>query len=166
MEKSELVETRLADMTPEQRTALFTRMDRVGRAVGIHFKAGGKIGSTQNAHRLVHLAASEPDSQSITNDLVENIFAAYHEMERDISDPDVLINLAANVGIDRAKVQQWLSTDLAADTVDEEARKNKEVLKSGVPVYIVQGEDRVDGSGDISEFLEIFAKVKEGQTQG
>lgn len=150
-------------MTPEQRTALFNRMNQIGRSMGILFKAGGKIGSTKDAHRVIYycqMSESEKGADTATtNALVEKIFEAYHEREMDISDPDVLKELAADAGVSEDEVNRWLDASPAA--VDEEARRNKEEVKSGVPVYIVQDEHRIDSSGDIAELLEIFSKVKE-----
>lgn len=136
-------------------------MNQTGRSVGIYFKAGGKIGSTRDAHRLVYCSqmAERGTDTRATNALVEKIFEAYHEREMDISDRDVLKELAVDAGLNKREVDEWLDATPAA--VDEEARKNKEVLKSGVPVYIVQGEHRIDGSGDIAGYLEIFSRVKE-----
>jgi predicted DsbA family dithiol-disulfide isomerase len=78
--KSDLIDERMGDMTPEQRATLFNRMNQIGRAVGIIFKPGGLIGSTRDAHRLVHL--SQTKSPEIQNALVNNILQAYHEMEK------------------------------------------------------------------------------------
>lgn len=151
-------------MTPEQRTALFNRMNQIGRSVGIHFKGGGKIGSTRNAHRLVHLiqakspqpASSGDDTMSIA---VEKLFEAYHELEMDISDQAVLKKLSVDAGLNPEE-EEWLANDIAMHTVNQEAKKNKDVLKSGVPVYIIQGNYSFDGSTDPSEFLEAFSKVR------
>ncbi|EAW09123.1 DsbA family oxidoreductase [Aspergillus clavatus NRRL 1] len=161
--KSDLVDERLKDMTPEQRTALFNRMNQIGRAVGIYFKAGGMIGSTRDAHRLVHLSRTKP--ADVQNCLVENILRAYHEMEMDISSKDVLLELALSAGLDKAEVTEWLESDLAGDIVDEASQRNRQPGNTGVPRYIIQGVHCVDGAEDPSEFIEVFAKVKEGENQ-
>lgn len=163
VDKSELIDVRLRDMAPEQHIALFNRMDQIGRSMGILFKAGGKIGSTRDAHRVVYYCQMneiEKDADAVTtNALVEKIFETYHEREMDISDPDVLRDLAVDAGVSREEMDGWL--DASPAVVDEEARKNKDEVKSGVPVFIIQGEHRIDGPGDISEFLEIFSKARE-----
>jgi predicted DsbA family dithiol-disulfide isomerase len=45
----------------------------------------------------------------------------------------------------------------------DEALKNREILDSGVPMFIIQGVHRIDGAQDPSEFIEIFSKVKEDE---
>ncbi|RJE19120.1 DSBA-like thioredoxin domain protein, partial [Aspergillus sclerotialis] len=160
VDKADLIDVWLSGMTPEQRTAMFNRITQIGRSVGITFKDGGKIGNTLDAHRLVHITqAKSPDIQ---NALVESIFEAYHELERDISERAVLRDLAVNAGIDATEVDECLESSLAADVVDEEARRNKETVNSGVPSFVIQGVHRVDGAEDPFEFIEIFAKVREG----
>ena len=48
-------------------------------------------------------------------------FAAYHERGMDISDPDALREIAADVGVSGDKVDGWLGANPAV--VDEEAPK-------------------------------------------
>ena len=93
--------------------------------MGFLFKTGEKIGSTEYAHRVVHccqMAESEKGADAATtNALVEKIFEAYHEREMDISDPDVLRELAADARVSGDEVNGWL--DASPAVVDEEAPK-------------------------------------------
>lgn len=163
VDKHEITDARLGSMTPEQRTKLFQRMNQIGRAVGINFQGGGKIGDTRQAHRLVRLSRTK--SPEIQNALVDGIFAAYHELEKDISSKDVLREIAIGSGLDGAVVDEWLHSDLEAEDVDEEAQRNRDTLAgSGVPAYIIQGSHRINGAEDAQDFMEIFIKVKEGDS--
>lgn len=150
-------------MSPEQRTALFKRMNQIGLSVGIAFKSGGKIGSTRDAHRLIHLSQSK--SPDIQNALVEKLFEAYHELEKDISCHDVLREIAVDAGLDASEVDGCLSSSSSSEghSVDDEARNNKETVGS-VPVFFIQGVHRIDGAQDITDFMEVFVKVREGET--
>ncbi|KAI8956054.1 DSBA-like thioredoxin domain-containing protein [Xylaria longipes] len=163
VEKSELAKVKLADWSEEKKAAAMKRVEQAGRAVGIHFKHGGKIGPhTRDAHRLVYLSRSK--SPEITNALVERIFEAYHELEKDISSLDVLSEIALEAGMDKVEVDGWLSSNAAADHVDEEAKAFREkVTGSGVPSYFIQGLYRLDGAQDADDFMEAFVKVKEGK---
>lgn len=62
---------------------------------------------------------------------MKSIFGAYHKLEKDISSAYMLKKLAVDAGIDAAEVEEWLGLDVAADIVDEEARLNKKMMKSG-----------------------------------
>ena len=143
---------------------MMRRLAQVGHAVGIDFKFGGRHGSTRDAHRLTLLSqtTTTASSHEIQDRLVEKLFEAYHELEKDISSPDVLREIAVDAGLDGSEVREWLGSDnRGGDTVDAEARRNREAGVSGVPMFVIQGEHRVDGARDVEEFLELFIKVKE-----
>ncbi|KAL4893995.1 putative thioredoxin [Aspergillus ambiguus] len=159
--KTDLVDERLKDKTPEQRAALIKRMDKIGQSVAINFKGGGMIGpDTRDAHRLVYLSREDPNITSETHgELVENILEAYHEREMDISQREVLKETAVAAGIEPIVVERWLAEDVG-NAVDEEARRNKEMKgNTGVPRFLIQGMYQWDGD-DLYEFIEIMGKVK------
>lgn len=60
----------------------------------------------------------------------ERVFEVYHVLERDISDRGVLREVAGveGVGLTTAEVNGCLDNSDSAAMVDEEARRNKEVL--------------------------------------
>ncbi|KAI0548819.1 DSBA-like thioredoxin domain-containing protein [Xylaria curta] len=163
VEKSELAKVKLANWSEEKKAAAMKRVEQAGRAVGIHFKHGGSIGPhTRDAHRLVHLSRSKPPE--IANALVEKIFHAYHELEKDISSLDVLREIALEAGLEKAEVDGWLSSNAAADSVDEEAKEFREkVTGSGVPSYFVQSLHHLEGAQDAADFMGAFVRVKEGK---
>ncbi|KAI0489714.1 DSBA-like thioredoxin domain-containing protein [Xylaria cf. heliscus] len=163
VEKSELAKVKLADWSEEKKAAATKRVEQAGRAVGIHFKHGGMIGPhTRDAHRLVYLSRGK--SPEITSALVEKIFTAYHELEKDISSLDVLREIALEAGMDKAEVDEWASSNAAVDSVDEEAKVFREkVAGSGVPSYFIQDRYRLEGAQDSDDFMEAFVKVKELQ---
>ncbi|KAH7134200.1 thioredoxin-like protein [Dactylonectria macrodidyma] len=164
VDKSEVADTRLSDMTAKQRAKLYRRMDQIGRGVGINFQSGGRIGDTRQAHRLVHLGRTK--GPEIQNALVDGIFAAYHELEKDITSKDVLREIAIGAGLESTEVDEWLSSDLDAGIIDDEAQRNKEMLAGvGVPSYIIQGSHRINGAEDAQDFMEVFIKVKETDSQ-
>lgn len=166
VDKAELAETKLSDMTPERRAALTQRMERTGRAVGISFKWGGKIGpNTRDAHRLVRLSRAK--SPEIQDALIEQLFQAYHELEKDISEKDVLRDIAIGVGLDAAEVNHLFDSDEGAEELDEEERSTRELAAgSGVPTFIVQKIHRLGGAQDPSDFYEAFVQVKEAEAAG
>ena len=162
VDEAELREKKLSGFTPEQVAAMTKRVNQIALSVGINFKSGGKVGSTRDAHRVIHL--SQTKSPDIQNALVEKLFEAYHELKQDISSRDVLSEIAIDAGLDEAEVDEWLSSGLAGDVVDDEAFKNRKMVTLGVPRFIIQGVHLVDGAQDPQEFLEAFMKVKEGKS--
>jgi predicted DsbA family dithiol-disulfide isomerase len=159
MDKSEVADIKLKGMSAEKRAALTQRMNQLGLSVGIGFKSGGKIGSTRCAHVLIHL--SQTRSPEIQDTVVEKLFEAYHELEKDISSLEILGEIAISAGLDGSEVEDLLRSNAGETQVDEEARKNREIATSGVPLFIIQGEHQINGAQDPSEFMEAFIKAKE-----
>ena len=147
-------------MNADRVEAMSRRLTRDASSVGINIRYGGKIGSTRDAHRLIHLGQSK--SSEVQNALVEKLFEAYHELEKDISSRDTLRDIAVDAGLDGVEVGKWLDSDLAGDIVDAEALSSRKMGVSGVPLFVIQGMHRLDGAQDPQDFLEMFIKVKEG----
>ncbi|KAF9875008.1 DSBA-like thioredoxin domain-containing protein [Colletotrichum karsti] len=165
VDKSELAKTRLTDMSPERQAALTKRMEQIGRSVGIAFRWGGQIGpDTRDAHRLVRLTRSK--APEIQDALIEKLFGAYQELEKDISNKDILRQIAIDVGLDDADVEQLLASSSGLDEVDEEEKKTRDLAAgSGVPTFIIQGIHKLDEAQDSSDFYEVFMKVKEVENE-
>ena len=146
-------------MSAERVAAMTQHVTQMGHSVGINFNPRGKIGSTRDAHRLIHLTQTTK-SPDVQNALVEKLFEAFHELEKDISSKEVLREIAVDAGIGGPEVEELLDSDLGGDVVDAEARAGRRE-GSGVPRFVIQGVHRVSGAQDSQEFLEIFVKVKE-----
>ncbi|KAF4469450.1 DSBA-like thioredoxin domain [Fusarium albosuccineum] len=159
VDKQKVADQRLDDMSAEQREKLYKRMNQIGRSAGINFKGGGKIGDTQLAHKLARLGSTlEPRTE---NFIIEGIFQAHHELEKDITDKQVLLEISVNAGVSAEAVDEYLDSDEEAEHVDQEAKENKEYLPgSGVPTFEIQGE-RLDGQPDAEDFMAAFIKARE-----
>ena len=169
VDKSEVTKVKLAGLTAAQLATAKQRMDQTGRACGISFKWGGRIGSTRDAQSLIMLAQQQQQQKqkpiAVQNALVDGLFEAYHEQERDICSRDVLREVALAAGLEADEVDEWLDSDAGGKEFDEEAARNKETVGAGVPMFIIQRVHRVDGAQDPLDFLEIFAQIKEQEQQ-
>lgn len=160
--------------------AMFARMTAVGEGEGISFSFGGNTGSTRDSHRLLWFAGrqeAEEASRKPTMDeniavvgglqtrVVEQLFRAYFEEEKNITDLKVLVEAAVAAGMDRDVVKKMLDEDIGAEEVDLEAKTAARRLVSGVPYISVQGKYHVEGADEPEAFLEIFDKVKAGEKQ-
>lgn len=165
--KTEIAEIKLAGMSEEQRAALRKKMDGIGRSAGIQFRHGGMIGRSRDAHRLVHVASAkqiqEDGGESVTDTLVEFIMRAFHEEEKDITDRTLLRELATTAGMTNDQIEEALQSEEVGRMVDEEAEKYRALIQgAGVPTYLINGGQRIDGSQDPADWFELFVKVKEG----
>jgi predicted DsbA family dithiol-disulfide isomerase len=101
-----------------------------------------RIPNTLDAHRLIHWAGIEGRQQAV----VSALFAAYWLEGRDIGDPDVLVAIAADCGMDGAAVGRLLASD--ADAGDIQARDADARRKgvNAVPTFLIAQQYVVSGA--------------------
>ncbi|KAK0644819.1 hypothetical protein DIS24_g8503 [Lasiodiplodia hormozganensis] len=138
-----------------------TRLAQIGAAEGIAFKFGGRIGNTRDSHRLIQLGKTK--SPALQTRVVEELFAAYFENERDITDKNVLKEAGVRAGLEAEEVERWLEEGKGGKEVDEEVMGAQRRFISGVPHYTVNKKWEVGGAEDAAAFLEVFEEVKRAE---
>lgn len=92
--------------------------------------------------------------------VVEELFRAYFEEERNITDRAVLVDAAVKAGLERGEMEKLLESEAAGREVDAEAERAQRQLVTGVPYFTIQGKYAVGGAEEPEVFKEIFEKVK------
>jgi predicted DsbA family dithiol-disulfide isomerase len=129
----------------------------VGKSVGIDFKFGGKTGNTRDSHRLIQLGKLK--GAETQTKVVEALFAAYFENEKDITQKSVLIEAATEAGIGKAEAEKWLNGDEGGKEVDAEVGEAQREGISGVPHFTINGRFEVEGAQDSSAFVQLFERL-------
>jgi len=111
--------------------------------IGFRFDRIERVPNTLDAHRLIWLAGCGGGSQ---NGIVENLFRAYFIEGRDVGSSSVLRDLAAESGLDAARVDELLTTDLGKQEVLDQEREAHAQGVSGVPTFLVGGVPVISGA--------------------
>lgn len=102
-----------------------------------------RSGNTFDAHRLLHWAL-EHDVQDV---LKERLFLAYLTEGEPIGDPETLVRLAAEVGLDAEEARGVLASDaFAAEVRDDEAQAAAMGIR-GVPFFVFGKRFAMSGAG-------------------
>jgi len=137
---------------------MFQRLSAVGESVGIQFKYGGKTGNTRDSHRLIQLGKTK--SPEMQTRVVDELFAAYFENEKDITSREVLVDAGVKAGLGEKEVKAWLEGDKGGKEGDEEVREARENMVSGVPNFTIQDRFEISGAQDPLAFVSMFERVK------
>jgi predicted DsbA family dithiol-disulfide isomerase len=140
------------------------RLSAIGEAEGIHFKYGGRTGRTRDSHRLIQLGKSK--SPAMQTKVVEQLFRAYFEEEKDITDHEVLLEAGVNAGLQKEEVKKLLETDQCGELVDEEVEEAQMRRIQGVPHFVVENRYEVGGAQEANTFVEIFEEVAKRHSGG
>ncbi|KAG7148434.1 hypothetical protein HYQ46_002708 [Verticillium longisporum] len=107
-------------------------------------------------------AYSTPQSR-----FLDALFNAYFARGLDVSDREVLLELAAKAGLGRAEAHGVLESEESRRGTDEEAaRARGERGVEGVPTMTIQGQWRVGGMQGVDLLLGVFEKAARGVATG
>jgi predicted DsbA family dithiol-disulfide isomerase len=128
-------------MSDAQRAAAREGLRERGAAVGFVFGERSRVWNTFDAHRLLAFAAGSGRQQALKRALLE----AYHGQGRNPGSHEVLLELAAQVGLDPVQARRVLQGD---DHAAEVRAAEAELQRAGihaVPSVIVDGRHLIQG---------------------
>jgi predicted DsbA family dithiol-disulfide isomerase len=108
----------------------------------MNLSRGERMPNTLAAHRLIRWA----QGQGKQDDFLEPLMQAYFRDGRDVGDPQVLADVAAEAGLDQRLVLELLAGDADKDAVRREHQIAVEAGVSGVPCMIFDGKFAVMGA--------------------
>jgi predicted DsbA family dithiol-disulfide isomerase len=91
--------------------------------------------------------------------VVEALFAAYFENEKDITSHTTLLEAAVKAGLDEKEAKGWIESEQGGKEVDAEVREAQEKMISGVPFFTINERFEVEGAQDSSAFLRLFERL-------
>ncbi|MEP0190575.1 MAG: DsbA family oxidoreductase [Erythrobacter sp.] len=116
--------------------------------------------NTRDAHKLLGWALEQAGPQ-VQTELKLALFKAHFNERKRIGERDVLLDIAASVGLHRMAAKTALEdTDLEARVVAEE-RQAWDLNISGVPAMIVNGKFMVPGAQPPETYVNVLRRVAE-----
>jgi predicted DsbA family dithiol-disulfide isomerase len=106
-------------------------------------------GNTFDAHRLLHLA----HERGVQDAMKERLMRAYLTEGKAIGEPEVLRELAGEVGLDDAEVGELFDSDRYAAEVRQDEAIARELGITGVPFFVLAGRMGVSGAQPASVLL-------------
>src|SRR6266566_4102373 len=124
--------------------ALDAQVAAAGRSEGLVFNHDKmeRTPNTVDAHRLIWLAGQQGKQDVV----VEGLFAAYFNEGRDVGDPNVLADVGASAGLNRARVLAMLTSGEGQAQVRSELQRAGNLRVSGVPTVLVDGAPLFSGA--------------------
>lgn len=133
------------------------RITEAGANVGFDFRFADdmRMHNTFNVHQLLHWA----DQQARMHDLKQALFVAHFTHRRNLSDNNVLADVAAEIGLERAEALAILEDQRFASEVRtaEKAWLSKGI--SGVPAVIFNHRHLVTGAQGVENYARILEQL-------
>jgi predicted DsbA family dithiol-disulfide isomerase len=151
--------------TPEQAEANRGQLIAIGERAGYSFAYSGEgeppkamIWNTFTAHKLLKWALIEGGSE-VQNQLKLAMFDAHFQQRRNMSDPEVLVEVAASVGLDAAGARAALEDEVLGAIVRQEEAQAFDMNISGVPAMVVQGKFLIPGAQEPEVYANALRRV-------
>jgi predicted DsbA family dithiol-disulfide isomerase len=140
----------------ERARELDERVASAAVGVGLSFRQDLMLRTpnTLDAHRLIWLAGKEGMQDAV----MEAVFAAYFTQGRDIGDSAVLADCAAEAGMHRASVADFLAGNVAANEMLAADRAAREADVNGVPAFFLDGYSLFSGAMPADTMAEALRK--------
>ena len=143
--------------TPEQsqknREAIAARGAELGFAFSMDKRS--RIYNTFDAHRLLHWA----EKKGLQPQLKHALFTAYFTDGQNPSDHDVLVRVAAKVGLDADEARALLASDRFADEVREREQLYLQNGIHSVPAIIINDRHLIQGGQPVEVFEQALRQI-------
>ncbi len=113
--------------------------------------------NTIDCHRLIHWA----DAQGKAPEMKQRLMELYFRDGGDLTDTEVLVQAAADVGLDAADVRQRLATDEDVALISALAQDASNKGISGVPTFVFAQKYAVSGAQDPERLARAIRQVSE-----
>jgi predicted DsbA family dithiol-disulfide isomerase len=146
------------NLSPEQLAANRVRIAERGADEGFTFGTRMHVWNTFDAHRLLFWAGAEgaPGAQRT---LKRALLAAYHGDGRNISAPEVLLELVVEAGLPVERAREVLERGEFGDEVRQAERFWQEVGIHSVPAVIVDRKHLISGGQPSAVFEEALRQI-------
>ena len=111
--------------------------------------------NTIDCHRLIHWADASGKSAQIKQRLME----LYFRDGGDLTDTNVLVQAAADVGLDADDIRKRLATDEDVDLISAQAKDASDKGISGVPTFVFAGKYAISGAQPADQLARAIRQV-------
>tara|TARA_R110002020_G_scaffold189446_11_gene388564 strand:- start:10601 stop:11254 length:654 start_codon:yes stop_codon:yes gene_type:complete len=143
--------------TREQSLESRARLTELGESLGFTFNFADdmRMHNTFNTHQLIHWA----ETQGRSHDLEQALFAAHFTDRRDLSDINVLVDVAQAIGLDAAEAKAVLEDQRYAGEVRQKESFWVQQGITGVPAVVFDRKHLVTGAQGTENYASILNQL-------
>jgi predicted DsbA family dithiol-disulfide isomerase len=111
--------------------------------------------NTIDSHRLIHWA----EALGKSGDMKQRLMELYFKDGGDLTDPEVLVQAAADVGLDADDIRKRLATDEDVDLISAQAGGASDKGISGVPTFVLAQKYAISGAQPADQLARAIREV-------
>jgi predicted DsbA family dithiol-disulfide isomerase len=145
-----------------QASQMTGRVAALGRDEGLDLDFDSSLTvNTLDAHRLLHLAAD----LGVGDVAKERLLRAHFTEGADLSDPETLVRLAGEAGVDCDRAREVLAGTEYADAVRADIELAQAFGATGVPFFVIDRKYGISGAQPAETFLQALRTAYAEETQ-
>jgi len=117
--------------------------------------------NSRKAHKLIHWAEQFNKQTAVNESLIE----AYFKQGLDISNTDVLLDIAEQIGMNRISTQNALSSRQLTQALEKKIERQKALKLHSIPAFIINEDTLVSGSNSVKFFERTLSGFIDGFSQ-
>jgi predicted DsbA family dithiol-disulfide isomerase len=114
-----------------------------------------RTGSSLASHRIIVFAKQNGKQ----NEMVEELFKRYITEKQWVGDPEVCIDAAASIGLDKTSATQFMQSPAGLAEVQMDLDLGRQMQVTGVPFFVVNDTFALSGAQDVEAFMQVFEQA-------
>ncbi|WP_123042338.1 DsbA family oxidoreductase [Cohnella candidum] len=142
----------------ERLDPMLQRVTDAGADVGLTFRFDKvtRMPNTLLAHRITAIVPADRQQE-----WVNAAMDAYFEEGRDLAQPEVLLELAAGIGLDAEDIRRRLDAGEGIQETEQDFETARNMGITGVPFFVINGKYALSGAYPAAQFLAAFRKISQ-----
>lgn len=133
-------------------------MTQKAEQAGIKFNMDDvKPVNTFNAHRVIHLAKNK----GLQHEMKERLLKAYFTEGVNVADPDELVRLGYDVGLNRDEILTALNEKQYTEEVVQDIEQAHKIGVQGVPFFLINNKYGLSGAQPVDVFVNAITKIEQ-----
>jgi len=130
-------------------------VNRLAAQAGLELRLHGRLINSRPALQAAEFARE----QGRFNTMHHELFRAYWDEGRDVSDLAVLRQVAARAGVDVAGMEAAIAVDRFGDYLDARRAEAEELMIDGIPAHVIADRYLVMGAQPYDTFERVMARL-------
>jgi len=151
--------------SPEEIAAMRAQMQAAAERAGFPMEYTGEgeappamMWNTFEAHKLLRWALAELGPEAQTR-LKVALLEAHFQQRRNVSDREVLLDIAEAVGFDRARAAEALADEALAIATRVEEERGRRAGINSVPSFVVDGQYLIQGAREAEDYAQMLRRA-------